>query len=269
MVNLDDMLFEVSSEVRHVILVKLNEGPSTVTNLSKVLGISMTEASRHINRLAQVGLIQKNPDGDYSITILGKTVLVQLSPLEFITRHSNYFDTHDATGIPEQFLNRIHELNEAFPTYTIRANIMKTVRGMEKTLFQADKYYDCILDKGSMELIIYADPDEESDNFAKDMVLKGVRVRALIPDTVDYDMIHPDSLKAFLELLRYSNFEFRLISGTPIFLQMNEKGVALIAFPDKDGIIDFMGFEATDPRSNNWCSDVFDYYWKVSKPFMP
>jgi predicted transcriptional regulator len=147
MVNLDDMLFEVSSEVRHVILVKLNEGPSTVTNLSKVLGISMTEASRHINRLAQVGLIQKNPDGDYSITILGKTVLVQLSPLEFITRHSNYFDTHDATGIPEQFLNRIHELNEAFPTYTIRANIMKTVRGMEKTLFQADEYYDCILDK--------------------------------------------------------------------------------------------------------------------------
>ena len=158
MVNLDDMLFEVSSEVRHKILEILREGSTTVTNVSNSLEISMTEASRHFNRLSQVGLIQKNPSGDYTITILGKTVLVQLGPLEYITRHSEYFDSHDATRMPEQFLNRIHELREAVPTYTNRANIMKTVQKMEETVFYAEEFYDCILDQGSMELIIYAEP---------------------------------------------------------------------------------------------------------------
>ena len=269
MVNLDDMLFEVSSEVRHTILVKLRDASSTVTALSKELDISMTEASRHFNRLSQVGLIQKNPDGDYSITILGKTVLAQLGPLEFITRHSEYFDAHDATGIPEMFLNRIHELGEAVPTYTSTANIMKTVEKMEKTVFQAEEYYDCIMDQGSMELIIYSDPDAESSDSAMDRTKKGVRSRALMPNTVDFGRIHPEALEVFTDLHQYSNFEFRLLDDVPLFLQMNEKGIALLAFPNKENLIDFMGFEAADPRSMQWCRDVFEYYWENSKPFMP
>lgn len=268
MVNLDEMLFEVSSEVRHEILVILRGGLSTVTSVSKKLGISMTEASRHFNRLSQVGLIQKNPEGDYKITILGKTVLAQLGPLEFITTHSAYFDNHDATRVPERFLNRIHELGEAVPTYTSRANIMKTVDKMEKTVFQAEEYYDCILDQSSMELIIYAEPDQQSGDLAINMTQSGVRSRALMPDNVDFDKIHPESLKAFTELHRYSNFEFRLIESVDIFLQMNEKGVALVAFPDRENQIDFMGFEATDEISMRWCNDVFEHYWSISKPFL-
>jgi predicted transcriptional regulator len=267
MVSLDDMLFEISSEVRHKILEILRTGSTTVTNVSNDLQISMTEASRHFNRLSQVGLIQKNPSGDYSITILGKTVLTQLGPLEFITRHSEYFDSHDATAIPEQFLNRIHELREAVPTYTSRANIMKTVQKMEATVFHAEEFYDCILDQGSMELIIYAEPDPESADRVTELVQKGVRSRALMPNTVDVNRIHPDSMNSFMELHRYDNFEFRVFDEIPLLLQMNEKGVALLAFLNMENVIDFMGFSATDSRSIQWCKDVFEYYWKKATPF--
>lgn len=261
------MLFEVSSEVRHRILEILRKGSTTVTKIAKDLEISMTEASRHFNRLSQVGLIQKNPSGDYSITILGKTVLTQLGPLEFITQHSQYFDNHDATGIPEQFLNRIHELSDAMPTYSSRANIIKTVQKMEKTVFQVEEFYDCILDQGSMELIIYAEPDQESADHVTGLVQEGVKSRALMPNTVDFERIHLDSLNSFVELHRYDNFEFRVLDEVPLLLQMNEKGVALLAFPNKENVIDFMGFSATDPRSIQWCKDIFEYYWKKSKPF--
>jgi len=166
-------------------------------------------------------------------------------------------------------LNRIHELSEAVPTYTSRANIMKTVEKMEKTVFDAKEFYDYILDQGSMELIIYAEPDVKSDEWAKNMVQDGIRSRALMPNTVDFDRIHPETLKAFTDLHRYSNFEFRLLEQVPIFLQMNEKGVALLAFPDQENVIDFMGFEATDESSMRWCSGVFEHYWKISKPFIP
>ena len=267
MVNLDDMLFEVSSEIRNEILVLLRNSPATVTGISKELDISMTEASRHINRLAQVGLIQKQPEGEYKITVLGRTVLVQLGPLEFITRHSEYFDSHDATGIPSQFLNRIHELDNATPTYTSRANIMKTVEKLGRSIEEAEEHYECIFDESAMELVIYADPDPESEEHTRSKILSGLNCRVLLPDAVDYDRIHPDSMKEFEALHLYENFEFRLLDA-PVFLQMNEKNVVLLAFPDTDDSIDYLGFEATDERSLAWCQDLFEHYWRLSKPFL-
>ena len=268
MVNLDDMLFEVSSEVRLKILEVLRKSPATVTSISKELDISMTEASRHVNRLAQVGLIQKMPEGDYRITILGTTVLTQLGPLEFITKHSEYFTDHDATGIPTQFLNRIHELDGATPTYTSRANIMKTVEKLGKAIVEAQEHYECIFDQSAMELVLYADPVPESAERLKSKVLMGLRCRVLFPDTVDFDRIHPDSLREFTALHRFENFEFRLLEDVPVFLQMNEKQISLLAFPDKNQSIDYLGFEATDESSMKWCQNLFDYYWVLSKPFL-
>ena len=57
MVNLDDMLFEVSSEIRLRILESLSNSSNTVTDISNQLDVSMTETSRHFNRLSQAGLI--------------------------------------------------------------------------------------------------------------------------------------------------------------------------------------------------------------------
>ncbi len=267
MVNLDDMLFEVSSEIRLRILESLKNGPATVTDISNELDVSMTEASRHFNRLYQVGLIKKNPDRDYSITILGKTVLTQLGPLEFITRHSDYFDSHDATRMPVKFLNRINELADAVPTYTQSANIMRSVEKMKNISLEAEEYYSSILDNSSMNLVLYAEPDEERIDVVKDKVKSGIRFRALFPMGVETKKIPQESLRDFMELHRSGNFEFRIIERTDLFLHMNEKEVSLLAFPDMNEKFDYLGFEATDDRTINWCNEVFNHYWNISEPF--
>ena len=85
---------------------------------------------------------------------------------------------------------------------------------------------------------------------------------------IDFNRIHLDSLNEFMALQKYENFEFRLLEKTPVFLQMNEKSVALLAFPDMKNSIDYLGFEATDENSLNRCRNLFDYYWERSKPFI-
>ena len=267
MVNLDDMLFEVSSEIRLRILESLMNGPATVTDISNQLNMSMTETSRHFNRLYQVGLIKKNPDRDYSITIFGKTVLTQLGPLEFITRHSDYFDSHDATRIPDKFLNRINELAEAVPTYTQRANIIRTVEKMKNISLEAEEYYNSFLDNSSMKLFLYAEPDDERTKFVKDKVESGINFRAIFPMGVEMEKIPRGSLEGFIELHRTGNFEFRIVERTDLFLHMNEKEVSLLAFPDLNDKFDYLGFAATDERAVNWCNEVFTHYWNSSEPF--
>jgi predicted transcriptional regulator len=76
-------------------------------------------------------------------------------------------------------------------------------------------------------------------------------------------------MESFKELHRFDNFEFRLLDDPPLFLQMNENGIAILAFPTRENTIDFMGFEATDNRSIKWCKDIFNYLWDKSKPFFP
>jgi len=268
MVNLDDMLFEVSSEVRLKILESLRNEPATVTDISNQLCLSMTEASRHFKRLSEVGLIQKKPERYYIITLLGKTVLSQLMPLEFIAMHSDYFDSHDATRIPSKFLNRINELSEATPTYTRRANIMLLVERVKNISLEAEEYYKCILDESSMGLVLYSEPDNERTEFMMDKVKAGVDVQALFPSDAEVNDVHAESLREFVKLHRLGNFEFRVIESTDLFLHMNEKEVSLLAFPDLNNKFDYLGFEARDDKAVNWCSEVFNHYWMNSKPFL-
>jgi len=72
-----DILFEVSSEERHSILKILKENSSNLTNISRETGLNLPETRRHVSRLLDVELIERNPDGSYSITGFGERILEQ------------------------------------------------------------------------------------------------------------------------------------------------------------------------------------------------
>ena len=268
MFDLYEMLFEVSNDMRHKILIYLNDRSSTVTNLSQRLSISLTETSRHFNRLSQAGLIQKKPEGDYIISLMGKTILSQIEPLSFVIKHNQYFQDHDATRIPTPFLNRIHELGDAEANYSKRANIMRVVEKIARIPVEAQKYSYCILDESSMELVLYSEPDENNENTDSiiEVISSGVDSRALFPSSLDKKRISSTSLKAFYDMHKLGNFEFRIIDRTELFLYMNEK-YSIISFPDSTHKFDYLGFEATDQKTLTWSKDIFEYYWRQSEPF--
>ena len=73
-----DLLFEVSNEYRHSLMLELRKQPNRITELSKKMEMTSQEVSRHLNRLSEISLIYKDTDGYFSLTSLGETVLVLL-----------------------------------------------------------------------------------------------------------------------------------------------------------------------------------------------
>jgi predicted transcriptional regulator len=135
MKSLCDLLFEASNEDRLRILERIRDSPSSISSLAKDLALSSQEASRHAHRLTEVGLSRRDPDGLFRATELGKLFLKQLQGPTFISKHREYFTAH-ALPIPDTFIARIGELNEA--TYV--EDIMLGIFKMEAVVREAEEY---------------------------------------------------------------------------------------------------------------------------------
>jgi len=58
-----DLLFELTNEDRLAILERLSKGSATLTEIYRELDLKPPETSRHLNRLTDSGLVEKNADG--------------------------------------------------------------------------------------------------------------------------------------------------------------------------------------------------------------
>jgi hypothetical protein len=55
--------------------------------------------------------------------------------------------------------------------------------------------------------------------------------------------------------------EERIHDCVNVYLHMNEREVAIIAFPLANGRFDYLGFTSTDGRVHAWCHELFLHYW--------
>ena len=55
-----DVLFEISNEDRHKILIQVGDEAMNVTQLAKKFDLSLTETSRHLSRTTNAGLVKKD-----------------------------------------------------------------------------------------------------------------------------------------------------------------------------------------------------------------
>src|SRR5215831_1828896 len=73
------LLFDVSSSVRLTLLVTIRKENLRLTQLAEKISATIQETSRHLGRLTDAKLIDKNSDGTYTITSYGRLVLILLS----------------------------------------------------------------------------------------------------------------------------------------------------------------------------------------------
>ncbi len=266
MVGFHDVLFEVSNEDRYEILSLLSESMKMVSKVAEILEISMTEASRNFNRLTSAGLIQKRADGYYMLTPLGFLTLRSLETLRFTLSHRDYFLDRNLLGLPNQFVSRLNELESGTQNYRNKANIMNTGRTIMKVFSEAERHMHYILDDEIAELILYAKPEAGSIERFQTQIKNGVHLRFIFPETFDMNKVNPEMLELNQRLSATGLWESRLIDECDVFLNMSEKEVAVLSFPNIDGYVDYLGFEGKDASMLCWCNDVFDYYWKQSRP---
>lgn len=237
-----------------------------MTRLAEIFEISLTEASRHLSRLSDANLIEKKVDGRYAISPFGAITLRQLKALEFVTKHQEYFTIHMVSRIPSHFVHRLYELEASTPNYLKRANVMIVANNVIRIAMEAEQYVISLVDEEIMELVLYTTPSEETFRFFSEAVDRGVHFTGLFPDTFDLRKVPEDALKVWRRLSQSGNFDYRAVSSVDVFIHASEKEVSVLAFPDKSGRFDYLGFDAIDRVSLDWCNDVFQYYWKRSTP---
>jgi len=149
MERLCDLYFELSNEDRLAILHKLEEDSMNVTGMARGLGITTQECSRHLSRLSDAGLVERNPGGFYGLTPYGKSSLRLIPAQRFIAEHKDYFNAHTLERLPLEFLSRIGELQGSNPT----ENVMVTFGLLESLFKNAEEHVSMIHDQYLLSIL--------------------------------------------------------------------------------------------------------------------
>jgi len=245
-----DLLFEISNEDRLRILEELGEAPMHATGVSRRLDIPTQEASRHLIRLSEVGLIGKSPESLYSLTPYGTLSLRLLEGERFASTNRDYFATHTTDAVPKCFASRMGELMEA----TFVDDVMIILHNVERVIREAKKYVVRMTDRYQLTAIPHI----------VNALGRGVEFKVIEPlDIVRPPGYAPDS--GLISAEANGRFQDRAIEKLGVFLTASEREVGALCFPAPDGRFDYRGFTSKDPTSHQWCTDLFEYYWETGR----
>jgi len=249
-----DLMFEISNEHRHNILLLLNKEAMRVTSISNELDLTTPEISRHISRLSEIGLVSKDVDGFYNLTPLGTLFLVLLREFEFISKHTEYFASHKHMGIPVEYLKRIGDISES----SFTGNIQVFFHQIEQVIKEARKEVWLLVDQFPLNHL----------SFILKALERGVRFRILEPRNriinPDLEALALEESQTFTRMKVTPLVEQRMLDEVNLFMYISEKDCA-VAFPNLDGENEYKGFKSKDETSLEWCRDLFEYYWYMAE----
>jgi predicted transcriptional regulator len=244
--GIEKLFFDLASESRLGMIHELKEQNLKMNELGGRLDLTATEAFRQLQRLTEALIIQKLPDGTYTITNYGKLTLQLIQSLEFTFKHKAYFLNHDVWRLPLQFINRIGELSRS----TLCMDTIENMNRAGHMLYEAEKYA-WIMGERLLESLgpAMAEP-----------ISKGVRFRFNIVECLlpNYKTIPGKA----------PYIEARTLADIPGIILSTEKE-AVICLPSTGERMDYAGFHSKDQMFVNWARDLFLYYWDKGKPCHP
>jgi predicted transcriptional regulator len=245
-----DLLFEVSNEYRHGILLLIQKKAMRITDMTKELNLTYPEIRRHISRLQDTGLIQRDVEGYYQLTPYGDTSLLLLQELKFLSANREYFLTHTLSKIPTGFVKRIGELDASANI----ANPMDFIRYTENLLKESREYVWLLVDQfpmNSLSTIVEA-------------IDRGVKLRIIEPTerilNPDLYAMTSEETQALSRTRHTPLVEQRMVDEVNAYLFVSDTR-CILALPTPDGQYDFKGFTAIDDSSLKWCRELFLHCW--------
>lgn len=245
MERLYKLLFELSSAERINIMLELQRNRLKLTQVSRRLDLTVTEASRHLQRLSEAGLIRKDSDRQYNLTPYGELVLSLLSGLGFASTHQDYFCEYDVSCLPYEFVNRLGEVREG--TYVAEA--LKNLAEGENRIREAQKFVWILTDQvlaSSIPLLA-------------EKMKPPFDLRIILPEG-----LFPPESKSQLPS-KMPTIQKRVLPKVNVLVVLTDK-YAVFCLPNWRGKIDYTGFSGEDPKFHKWCKDLFLYYWEKAKP---
>jgi len=247
-------LWQLASEQRLKIMLKLLEKNSNVTTTAKDLDSTVAELYRNFEKLMKSDLIYKDSKGSYNLTTYGRAVCDCIPSFAFLSRNKKYFNSHGFGDLPKKFIQSIGLLESG----EYQKGYVKVMQHWKEIVENANEYIYDILHEEPLELV-------------KPIVGKaknGVMINSIFTSTT----VIPPGRK---ELVNKTEIR-KLIADGMIQRKMNDVKVAVILnekeaciiFPKDDGETDMSSmFYGTDPEFHQWCLDYFKDCWNSSQPF--
>ena len=259
MERLCSLFFELSNEDRLRIILKLMDQPMKLTHVANELDLTVQECSRQLARLSDIDLVTKDPDGLFVLQPYGSHAFRLFPGFQFLTEHVEYFNRHTLEALPEKFMGRIGELRGCEPL----TELMGTFAKIEKIVRESEEFILYITDQNLVPTHIYKVGQEALDRGVKFRCIEPVGYQP--PD--DILMNVPTEVKEAFNVHRANGLIVdRTLEKIDVTMYMNEKEVAILAFPSRTGEFDYLGFTSTDPKILEWCKDLHSYYWDLGGP---
>jgi len=252
-----NLLFELSSVDRLDILVLIRKTPLKLSHISRTLNFTVQETSRNLNRLLESELIAKNVDGTFSLTPYGEATFELLSGFRFLYKSRQYFSCHSISQLPEFFkvslgiLDDFELVNDVMIVFHHIENMIKNARDFVWIMT------DQVLTSTISPLI--------------NGLQRGLEFRLLMPN----DYLPSDDVRAlvsnsvFEKASRSGNLETKFTDDIDVFLCLSEKEVAVLAFTDTKGNLDYRGFKTRKSQGIEWVKILFSYYWNKATSEIP
>jgi predicted transcriptional regulator len=240
--GLGKLFFELASESRLGILQILKKENLKMQEIARRLDITATEAFRQLERLSAASLVQRQPDGAFTLAPYGRLMLQLSASLEFASKHREYFSTHDLMVLPPQLLNRLGELAGA----TLNMDTVENLNRSERALLEAEEFSWGIAE-GTIP--------QHMEPLMVGQLQKGVKMRFIIPE---------NRLATDAGAPMPKNLEAKSLPVIPAIVVLTEK-VAGVSFRQIGGRVDYAGFFGTDVAFHAWVKDLFLYYWDRAK----
>jgi predicted transcriptional regulator len=247
--HLAELLFILASIDRLTLLSEIAIEKRRLSQLTTKLSATPQETSKHLMRLRDAKLVEKDSDGFFGLTAFGKIILNLLPSIRFLTQNRQYFLSHDISSLPREFIERIGELQEGEYGGKVGSILAHT----QHVVQDAEEYIWLMADHplGGQEYVTGSGKLESSST---------VTWRIIVP--ADSSIDWPDLRRTVGS--HKGRVEYRLIEDVKDIkagIALNEK-IAGLTFPDLLGKLDFnSGFRSNDPIFRKWCQDLFVFHW--------
>ena len=247
-------LWQLASEQRLKIMLKLLEKNSNVTNMAKELDSTVAELYRNFEKLMKSDLIYKDSKGNYNLTTYGKAVCDCIPSFVFLSRNKKYFRNHDFGDLPKKFIQSIGSLESG----KYEKGFIKVVQQWKEICENANEYIYDILSEEPLELV---DP-------IVGKAKQGIKINSIFSGSTIIPKGRKELVsKPGIKKLIADGIIERRMSDLKVVVILNEKEACVI-FPTTDGDAD-MGsmFHSTEPTFHQWCFDYFKHCWNNSHQF--
>ena len=259
-----NLRFLTSSGLRNKIILSLSDGMKDLEDIKTETGSDSSTIIHAVRDMEQEKLIIEIKEG-YHLTPVGKILSLKLldlvKTLYTLEKHQDFWLNHDINGIPDEFLERIHELKEYDIISSSPKNIWRSFSMYLELVRKAKEFR-------GVSPIFHPDFVTIIEKLAK----KKIDIHIIVTDDILDSILRTldtRQRKVLLEILKTDNFGLWITDLNPRVAFTVTNSTLSLALFSKDGTFDTShNLISKYNQSLKWGRELFDYYLKESRRVM-